>query len=730
MSDLKIFTDNIEPEALNQIYTLIKQPAFTDCKVRIMPDCLTENAEILTYRGYKFINELNYNDLIANYNPLTKKIEFRNPKNIIVREKRKDEKVFSYQNDTLNITFQVSENHRLAVKGEMGILAKEKEEIEIGNMVFNSAGIERELICKKYSDNDIRMIAWIVGDGNIKVTHNQKSDNKRIRFGLKKKRKIERLKELLIQEGIEYKLNESKKQTEFIINTKSSKKYIELLNGEKTYPKDFMLLSKGQAKIFFEEAIQVDGDYESYVNNNGMRINSSRKDEMDLLCAMFSLNLGYSKIRKRKINGFNGKDEIYYTCFIEKEKFVSNKSGLGTKTFVRKEIDYTGKLVCVTCDTGFFLARQNGFSFVTGNCHAGAGCVIGFTADLGDKVIPNIVGVDIGCGMYTVELGNIDIDLVKLDEVIRKYVPSGRSVHETEDKFAEELIGKLICKNELKNVDWLKKSCGTLGGGNHFIEVDVDESGNKYLIVHSGSRNIGKQVAEIYQQLAIDTLLGKDKIAEESQKLIEDYKRTGRHKDIQRGLAELKRKFQPNKIGIPKELSYLTEENRENYLHDMKLCQEFARLNRVTIAYEILTEMFTRISAFCKSFETIHNYIEHDTNMVRKGAISAKEGEKILIPMNMRDGCIIGIGKGNADWNYSAPHGAGRIMSRSKAKETVSLEEFEQSMKGIYTTSVNRSTIDESPMAYKPIEEIVANIQDTIEIVKIIKPIYNFKASE
>lgn len=360
--------------------------------------------------------------------------------------------------------------------------------------------------------------------------------------------------------------------------------------------------------------------------------------------------------------------------------------------------------------------------------HAGAGCVIGFTADLGDKVIPNIVGVDIGCGMLTVELGNINIDLAKLDDVIRKYVPNGRNVHETEDSFSENIINQLYCKNSLKNVDWPKRSCGTLGGGNHFIEVDIDEDNNKYLVIHSGSRNIGKQVAEIYQQMAIDDLSGVD-FAKEQNTLIEDYKRTGRQKDIQREIAELKRKFQ-SKLSVPKELSYLTGKHREMYLHDMKLCQEFAKVNRITIADQILIHLFGHSAAIYKTFETIHNYIEHETNIVRKGAISAKEGETILIPINMRDGCIIGRGKGNADWNYSAPHGAGRIMSRSKAKETVSLEEFEQSMKGIYTTSVNRSTIDESPMAYKPIEEIVANIQDTVEIVKIIKPIYNFKASE
>lgn len=381
----------------------------------------------------------------------------------------------------------------------------------------------------------------------------------------------------------------------------------------------------------------------------------------------------------------------------------------------------------------YTLIKQPAFSDckvrIMPDVHAGVGCVIGFTADLGDKVIPNIVGVDIGCGMLTVELGNIDIDLAKLDEVIRKYVPNDRNVHETEDNFSESIINQLYCKDSLKNVDWLKRSCGTLGGGNHFIEVDTDDNGNRYLVIHSGSRNIGKQVAEIYQQMAIDDLSGANDLEEETKELIEDYKRTGRHKDIQRGIAELKRKFQ-TKLSVPKELSYLTGEHREMYLHDMKLCQEFAKVNRITIADQILIHLFGNSTALYKTFETIHNYIEHDTNIVRKGAISAKEGEIVLIPINMRDGCIIGKGKGNADWNYSAPHGAGRIMSRSKAKETVSLEEFEKSMKGIYTTSVNQSTIDESPMAYKPIEEIVANIQDTVEIVKIIKPIYNFKASE
>lgn len=364
------------------------------------------------------------------------------------------------------------------------------------------------------------------------------------------------------------------------------------------------------------------------------------------------------------------------------------------------------------------------------DCHAGAGCVIGFTADLGEKIIPNIVGVDIGCGMLTVELGNIDIDFPKLDDIIRRCVPSGRNVHDEESEFAENAINQLYCRNELKNVDWLKRSLGTLGGGNHFIEIDKDEDNNKYLIIHSGSRNIGKQVAEIYQQMAVDDLGGADKLADESKRLIEEYKRTGRQKEIQKGLAELKRKFQPEKSGIPKELSYLIGERREMYLHDMKLCQKFAVVNRWEISRAILKGISGNEIPPYKYFTTIHNYIDHDTNIVRKGAISSQRGERVLIPINMRDGCIIGIGKGNEDWNCSAPHGAGRIMSRSKAKETVSLKEFEQSMDGIYTTSVNQSTIDESPMVYKPMQEIVDNIKDTVDIERIIKPIYNFKASD
>lgn len=363
--------------------------------------------------------------------------------------------------------------------------------------------------------------------------------------------------------------------------------------------------------------------------------------------------------------------------------------------------------------------------------HVGAGCVIGFTADLGDKVIPNIVGVDIGCGMLTVELGDIEIDLAALDAAIRKLVPCGRNVHEGRVvKF--DAIKRLRCFRELKDTKRLERSIGTLGGGNHFIEIDAASNGAKFLVVHSGSRNLGKQVAEYYQKLAIEIMQGKDKLYDMQEKLIAEYKAQGRRNEIQKAIAELHRKFAPDRLGIPKELCYLTGEYREDYLHDMEICQHFASVNRYEIANAIVSDLFGTDIAYwdLPMFETIHNYIEPGANMVRKGAISAKKGEKLLIPINMRDGCIIGIGKGNEDWNCSAPHGAGRIMSRSKAKELISLEEFENSMSGIFTTSVNQSTVDESPMVYKPMAEIVENIKDTVDILEIVKPIYNFKASE
>ena len=367
--------------------------------------------------------------------------------------------------------------------------------------------------------------------------------------------------------------------------------------------------------------------------------------------------------------------------------------------------------------------------------HAGMGCVIGFTGDLGDKVIPNIVGVDIGCGMLTVSIGKEHIDLERLDQVIKRHVPSGFNVHE-QRRVRFDLQDIKIYRN-LKDTKRIERSLGTLGGGNHFIEIDIDDEGNKYLIIHTGSRNLGHQVAKYYQELAVELCSGKEEMFKEQEEIIKTYKEEGRRAEIQKALKELREKYRDLKPNLPNDLCYLTGEYRDNYLHDMEICQRFASENRFEIAKNILYNYFGpdySKNAFDTNkwshFETVHNYISFKDNIVRKGAISAYKDEIVLIPINMRDGCIIARGKGNEDWNNSAPHGAGRIMSRNEARQILNFDEFKESMKDVFSTTVVEGTIDESPMAYKPIEEIINNIGDTVEILKIIKPIYNFKAAD
>lgn len=353
--------------------------------------------------------------------------------------------------------------------------------------------------------------------------------------------------------------------------------------------------------------------------------------------------------------------------------------------------------------------------------HAGAGCVIGFTANLGNKVIPNIVGVDIGCGMHVVKLGHMDIDLEALDNFIHDNIPAGFCVNSKIQK--EFNLEQLHCYSELDNVNRLKLGVGSLGGGNHFIELDEDEEGCKYLVIHTGSRNLGKQVACLYQDKAVAYCRDRHKPLVEAK--IKELKAQGRQSEINEAVAAIVNEYK--QYSVPKELCYLEGELREQYLHDMKLCQEYAVYNREIIAKKI--KGFLGVNKPEDEWECIHNYID-DENMVRKGAIAAHKGQKVIIPLNMRDGSIIGLGKGNAEWNESGPHGAGRLLSRGEAKRTLSVEDFKESMEGIFTTTVNESTLDESPMVYKPAQEIIDAIGDTVEITAIIRPLYNFKAGE
>jgi RNA-splicing ligase RtcB len=356
------------------------------------------------------------------------------------------------------------------------------------------------------------------------------------------------------------------------------------------------------------------------------------------------------------------------------------------------------------------------------DAHAGKGCTIGTTMTITDKIVPGMVGVDIGCGMETVRLDTDTIDFERLDEVIREGVPSGFEVRTQVHRLADEIdLGQLRCARRI-NLDRAMRSIGTLGGGNHFIEVDKDEDGALYLVVHSGSRHAGSEVAEHYQDEAYKALSGN--AHSQLQEAIAELKAQGREKEIQSAIKSLKERVA---VDTPKDLAYVEGALFDDYLHDMKIMQHFAVLNRKAMVETILAGL--RLSSV-EAFTTIHNYIDTDSMILRKGSVSAREGEKLLIPLNMRDGSLICVGKGNPDWNYSAPHGAGRAMSRSRASHELSLEQYRAEMSGIYSTCVTQSTLDESPMAYKGMEEIIGEIEPTTEIVGRIVPVYNFKAAE
>lgn len=358
--------------------------------------------------------------------------------------------------------------------------------------------------------------------------------------------------------------------------------------------------------------------------------------------------------------------------------------------------------------------------------HAGAGCTIGTTMTIKDKIVPNLVGVDISCGVTVAELSTCNLDLQVVDDVIRSNIPAGMNIRDIPLKQADTIpLNNLKCASHV-NLDRAKKSIGTLGGGNHFCEVDKDDDGKYYLVVHTGSRNLGKQVAEYYQNEAWKQLTSKANNILKN--LIDALKAEGKESEISDAIKNAKRDM----VDIPKQLAYAEGELFDDYIHDMRILQEYATLNRNMIVSEIL-EGYAKIKSkidVVDMFTTTHNYIDTENMILRKGAVSAQKGEKLIIPINMRDGSLICIGKGNPEWNYSAPHGAGRLFSRGATKKRFSLDDYKKSMDGIYTTSVSEETLDECPMAYKKMSDIVDNIRETVNIIKTIKPVYNFKAGE
>ena len=359
--------------------------------------------------------------------------------------------------------------------------------------------------------------------------------------------------------------------------------------------------------------------------------------------------------------------------------------------------------------------------------HAGKGYTVGTTMLVKEKICPNLIGVDIGCGMHVSELPRPIKDLEQFDKIVREAVPAGMNVH---DRVIRDFpIEELYCYPELKNKEYLRRSIGTLGSGNHFIEIDMDDEGKQYLVIHTGSRNLGKQVCEYYMSIAQEKMAyGKKETDLACRKLVEDMKADRREKEIASALKKLKQEYREKYAALDHDLAVLEGEDKERYLHDMKICQVFARLNREVIAQLILDRYPDRKD--CSSWHCIHNYIDTEKLILRKGSISAEAGEKVIIPLNMRDGCIIGFGKGDPEWNCSAPHGAGRRMSRGEARRRLTMDDFRDSMKGIHTTSVSEATLDESPMAYKDAQGILDHLTQSVKVTSIIRPVYNFKAGD
>ena len=420
------------------------------------------------------------------------------------------------------------------------------------------------------------------------------------------------------------------------------------------------------------------------------------------------------------------------------KKTVSVLPGKPAEKEVKKMLEIKGKINTAICYANIIeeeaieqIRRMCDYEFTEGSririmpdVHAGSGCTIGTTMTVVDKAVPNIVGVDIGCGMYTVSLGKGAVDFEKVDEAAH-FIPSGMNVWE--EKQEDFDLQELRCFDSLKKPEYLECSLGTLGGGNHFIEIDEAADGTKYLVIHSGSRNLGKQVAELYQKMAIDLdrNKGRDAVFQKRAELIRTYKEQGRQKELQAALKAFDEENAEITTTIPEDLCFLYGEHLADYLHDVEICQRFALRNRELMAKILLQR--AGISGG-EAFHTIHNYIDTEEMILRKGAIAAHAGEKVLIPINMRDGSVLAVGKGNPEWNFSAPHGAGRLMSRHSAKEQLSLDEYREAMKGIYTTSVNESTLDEAPMAYKSLADIIDVIRDSVDVIDVMKPIYNFKA--
>jgi tRNA-splicing ligase RtcB len=701
---IKMWLNEIESGARKQALNLANLP-FAFKHIAIMPDCLSDDTEILTRKGFKKITDLSGQEKIANYDPFRGSCFFLKPKNIIIRSLRKNEKMFQFTNVLMDKSILVSENHRMAFNSKMGIAAKDVPIVtELKDYTWGAWGIPT--VNSGISDELICLIAWVVGDGNIKK-NNLKEDNTfssiYIRFGLTKERKIKRISNLLDALEMKYTISKNSRQTTITINKEDSGWIMRAFVGEKKqYPISFLTsLSRGQAEMFLLEALRVDGDWSSYEKCGRMRFNSKRKEDIDFLAALISLNVGIAKDNTRETNGYK-KIKMHYLDVIKNSTIKESASGKHKEKVVKKEIKYSGKVVCVTCDSGFFIARQKGMTFVTGNCHQGYGMPIGGVMAAKDVVIPNAVGVDIGCGVCAVKTTAKNVRSDTLRNImggIRRVIPVGFKKHkyasDGKDYMPELKIGdNSVCGQEWSNA---AMSIGTLGGGNHFIEIQKDEQGFVWIMLHSGSRNLGLKVAEYYNKLAIS----------------------------------LNEKWRSD---VPKdwELAFLPSDSEEGqaYLREMKFCVDFAFNNR-KLMMDRIKEVFCDsvecefgdMSNIAHNYAAMENHFGKNVMVHRKGATRARLGEYGLIPGSQGTSSYVVEGLGNPDSFMSCSHGAGRLMSRKKAKQELNYDEQIVLMGNVVHGMRSSKDLDEAPGAYKNIDAVMENQKDLVSILHKLTPL-------
>lgn len=655
--------------------------------------CLDCETEVLTPSGWVKMPDWKGEEILV-YNPETNVSKFEIPYARIENDCEGFYRIFN----KYGIDMMLSEEHIVPVwkgygqKERFPTLFTMKELAEHHNsltkgvvgMIKTTFGLEQKGL--GITNDEVRVWAMLSADGCIRHETNLKSkickwkvpNANVVELHFKKERKIKRCKELLEKVGYAFRETLGTNGTTTITTT-CPKWMTKSL-------KPFWKANQKELKILSEECLKWDGTVNE--NRNHASYSSTNKENIDIIQFAFAVNGTRCGIFFINQDG-KGHQNASWQCYITKNGFV----GLSPNKieFIKTP---GAKKYCAITSTGYFVIRRNGKIAVTHNC-----------------------------GMHAVHLGDQKLDFAKIDEACH-FVPSGFDVWD-EPQVDFDFSG-LTCLKRLRNLDRLACSLGTLGGGNHFIEIDRASDGSHWLVVHSGSRNLGKQVAEIHQQMAIESLSGKGKFAKKTAELIETYKAAGRNKEIKDALKALKEEFEKESPEIPEDLCWLTGQSLEDYLNDVRICQAFAKESRELMAKTILKK--TRLMAGA-CFHTIHNYIDVDEKVLRKGAIAAHAGEKVLIPVNMRDGVILAVGKGNPDWNFSAPHGAGRLMSRAKAKENFTLKQYKEAMEGVYTTSVNKETLDESPMAYKSLDDIIEVIKESVNVLDVMKSVYNFKAS-